>query len=443
MEHARSGFLTLIVALAMPLVLAPGFRPRIAAAADRDKPVVESIALQSFPPVVDGVVDAGEWTGEPQIVFDDDTITDPAPQVVPTYVYFRNSGEDLYVLVDAVGDTTSDVGGPYVGDECLLLFGAGDRTVVAEVFGDQSTNLCDGTGAAVSGIAVTAGFGASPNGAIPHRIYEWKIPLATLGASAGQDLDFVSPLQVKFIACGSQGSGSMPYDATSRHDNVWPPGISYLFDKTDRTAWGILRTQESPILFMDEFSDGTAKGDPDWKVLLGAWKTVRSGIGNRYLTSSKKSGKALAVVDDFTFKDGRINVTFKAGPSARIPGSTRGYPRIVTFIFDMVDVKRYRAARLQEIKAGKWKLTLFQEGKYHGDRKGIKDSAILAGFDPDSWHDLSLDVYADGRVTVYLDATRVLEGTFGGNSGGKVGFLTQKTAGAFDDVVILGPGVLP
>jgi hypothetical protein len=223
----------LIVRLATILALTAGFIP---AAGAVDPPALTSTPLGVAHPVIDGAVTAGEWPGSPQIVFNDPDVTVPAGPVVPTYVYFLNTATDLYVLVDAVGDTTEDIGGAYIGDECLLVFGVGADTFVAEVFGDGTTNPC-----MASGIEVEAGFGPSPNGSTPHRIYEWKVPFGSIGAGPGQAIDFVSPLQLKFTACSSLGPGSMPYDKSTGHDNVWPPGVSFLVDHTSRTGWGILR----------------------------------------------------------------------------------------------------------------------------------------------------------------------------------------------------------
>jgi hypothetical protein len=196
--------------------------------ADAVRPSI-SAYLTRTPPVINGAVGPGEWIGPPQITFDGST---PNPQsyqyVIPTYVYFMVDGQNLYILVDAVGDTQQNN-----ADECLLVFGVGPETFTAEVFGDGTTNPC-----MPSGIQAAVGFGPSPNSSTPHRIYEWKIPFASIHAIPGQPIDFSSPYTAKFAPCPSSGAGSMPYDADTYRDNVWPPDLGIPAD--NRNVWGIL-----------------------------------------------------------------------------------------------------------------------------------------------------------------------------------------------------------
>jgi hypothetical protein len=76
-------------------------------------PVMHS-QLTSSPPSIDGTVQLGEWSN---LVISFTSPTYPDSYVLPTYVYFMNDVSNLYVLVDAVGDTTNEV-----SDECLLIF---------------------------------------------------------------------------------------------------------------------------------------------------------------------------------------------------------------------------------------------------------------------------------------------------------------------------------
>ena len=210
-------------------------------------PTLGSTFITGNPPTIDGVVNPGEWPGSPQIVFDQNT---PNPNnylyVMPTYVYILNDLENLYFLVDAVGDTVAND-----NDECLLVFGVGDEIFVGEAFGDGTANPCT-----PDGVEVSVGFGASFNSTTPHRIYEWKIPLASINASPGQPIDFSSPRYLKFSGpvCSALGVGSMPYDADLydhdgdsntpmvNRDNIWPPDIpTYVTE--DRSDWGILQLQ--------------------------------------------------------------------------------------------------------------------------------------------------------------------------------------------------------
>lgn len=193
-------------------------------------------------PVIDGQVGAGEWGFAPQIVIDD---TFPTTYVRPTYATFVNNRTSLFVLVDAPGDTTND--SPC--DECFLDFavpsGAGFSTLEAEI----AIRLGQSPIVTPPGITAAVGFGPSPNSATPHRIYEFEIPLALLGAEPGEQLRFCSP---PFSAkTGCPGSPvSMPYDGTTGHDNVWP-APPRIFLPTVPETWpefGLARTLPAPAL---------------------------------------------------------------------------------------------------------------------------------------------------------------------------------------------------
>ena len=124
----------------------------------------------------------------------------------PTFVYFMNDNSRLYVLVDASGDGTNDG-----SDECLLVFGfPPPNNVKVEIIGASGTRVTVNFDAAV-------GFDSSPNNQTAHKIYEFSIPFSYINAQPGQPLDFSSPLSGKHL--------SMPYDATTARDNVWPVGL--------------------------------------------------------------------------------------------------------------------------------------------------------------------------------------------------------------------------
>lgn len=186
-------------------------------------------------PNINGVVGNGEWPGPPQIVFNGNT--EPSPPytyINPTFVYFCNDLTYIYVLVDAVGDTTQDG-----GDECLLIFANGVDYILTEGFSD-------GTSCPV-GITYASGFGSSPNSPNSHRIHEWRVPLSVINANPGQLIDFCSPHNSKYLCLrpgGSQG-GSLGYDASNGNDNIWPPGLIEVNDMgaEQRGEWGLLQLQ--------------------------------------------------------------------------------------------------------------------------------------------------------------------------------------------------------
>jgi hypothetical protein len=189
--------------------------------ASADRPVIHSRWADTAPSI-NGAFETGEWSG-PQIVFQ--TPTYPDTYVLPTYAYFVNDLSNLYVMVDAVGDTTESV-----GDECAFVLNFDLQTrvvvfVIAQTGGGQTSS---------NGISTMAGFGASPNSAESHRIYEFSIPLTLISATPGQSIDFSSP------ALGFKPV-SMPYDPATGHDNVWPFGLVYDTEGIrGEDTWGIL-----------------------------------------------------------------------------------------------------------------------------------------------------------------------------------------------------------
>jgi len=169
-----------------------------------------------FPPTIDGQFGAGEWSN-PQIV-----IQSP----ILTYAYFANDWENLYVMVDAMGDITDDA-----GDKCLLVFYSnGTRNEVC-IIGASGTTDSDGFYAVV-------GFYGSPNNATNHKIYEWRFSLSMLNAEPCMAILFCSPTKEEVL-----GPISMPYDASDGRDNVWPPGLDYaVFD-----TWAQLKISCPPV----------------------------------------------------------------------------------------------------------------------------------------------------------------------------------------------------
>jgi hypothetical protein len=200
-----------------------------------DRPELVSRKVTGAAPSINGVVGAGEWPGPPQIVFNGATETSPPfTYIIPTYVYFCNDLTYIYVLVDAVGDTTQD---GY--DECLLIFANGEDYILTEGFGMGDS--CP------EGIEYASGFGASPNSASSHRIHEFRISLSEINAIPGQILDFCSPHSSKYICLRPTGNpgGSLGYDDSNGHDNIWPPGLNEVNDMSEesRGEWGILQLQ--------------------------------------------------------------------------------------------------------------------------------------------------------------------------------------------------------
>jgi hypothetical protein len=208
-------------------------------------PVVTCLPVTGTPPVIDGVISPGEWPTSPQL-----TLLSP-PYPIATNFYCMNDVTNLYILVDAIGDTTDDdTQSPCAAnnlshcDECLLVFGGANQSsrLTAEVWGKAGDIL--GTNPHFPANAqVAIGFNS-------HRFYEWKIPLSSISAAPGQTIDFSSPKLCKGVGTGDPCyyQASMPYDGSTGNDNGWPSGV----DAYDKSTWGQIQldpaTQSIPTL---------------------------------------------------------------------------------------------------------------------------------------------------------------------------------------------------
>jgi len=196
------------------------------------KPTINSQWTNS-PPAIDGKFTDGEWSNL-QITFNSPEY--PADYVLPTYAYFLNDESNLYVLVDAVGDTTdADL------DECLLIF-------------DNNSNPTDGfTVVRIQGIndptkwtkssdnfIAAIGYDSSPNSPDAHKIYEFAIPFTFIDTQPGQSFDFCSPYWKSPLP-----AGSMPLDSETQYDNIWPQGLGKDTSgwKENADGWGLINSR--------------------------------------------------------------------------------------------------------------------------------------------------------------------------------------------------------
>ncbi len=172
------------------------------------RPDIFSTNVSGHPPTIDG--DASDWSGyTPALELS------PSDYPIHTYVYFLNDATYLYVLVDAVGDTTDGPG----CDEVLLEFNSFPTTDF-EV-GTPGSGIETNPNPLPAGSQVAVGFGSSVKSATAHRFYEMRIPRSYIGAGTGAVVDFSSPLAK--VICAP--SGSLPYDGTNgggSYDNVYP-----------------------------------------------------------------------------------------------------------------------------------------------------------------------------------------------------------------------------
>jgi hypothetical protein len=184
-----------------------------------ERPIINSVWTDS-PPVIDGKFTPGEYA-DPQIVFQ----VPPYPDTfLNASVYFTNDKSTLYVLVDAVGDTTNNR-----DDETLFVFGFPPQTWIQ--FWGYGGFVCASPipGCSVpQGVRGVVGYDTTPNSAQKHKLYEVSIPFKNFNAGPGQSVDFSSPKVGRKL--------SIAFDYATRRDNVWPKDLVL----TKIETWGIL-----------------------------------------------------------------------------------------------------------------------------------------------------------------------------------------------------------
>lgn len=195
------------------------------------RPVITCLPVTGTPPVIDGTKSSGEWPSTPQL-----TLSSPT-YPIDTNFYCVNDLTNLYILVDALGDLTDDStsspctsSNEFYCDECLLVFGVGTNTYLAEVWG-KAGNIIGSNPDPLAPLQAAIGLGSG------NRFYEWKIPLSAINASPGQLIDFSSPKLLKGAGSGDFLFASMPFDGATTNDNEWPIGV----DPDDKATWGLLQ----------------------------------------------------------------------------------------------------------------------------------------------------------------------------------------------------------
>lgn len=193
------------------------------------RPIITS-QYTSRPPTIDGKFAAGEWSNL-QIV-----MTEP-DFPIDAFAYFMNDDFNLYVLVDAIEDTTQNPINAGSADECLLIFDFESNKIIrirgtSEISEKSSEDF-----------EAAIGFESSPNSPNTHVIYEFCIPFSYLNIEPGDPIDFCSPFW--------KNQASIPFDPSGgeNNDNVWPPEIGMGNEwRTDRDLWGVLSSgREAPV----------------------------------------------------------------------------------------------------------------------------------------------------------------------------------------------------
>ncbi|MBU1158050.1 MAG: hypothetical protein KKE24_01770 [Candidatus Thermoplasmatota archaeon] len=256
------------------------------------------------PPVVDGAVSADEWFGAGVIDF---VIVD-AMNEVAAKMYILNDDANLYILIDATGDTTETYGdGASVAfdtdDDTIASDGREDQFVLeATEFGTDSYHLVfdsyywdwitdcapfDELLTDHDGLAGAIGFNSSPDSSTAHRIYEFSIPLALLMLSPGDPIGFA--------ALSSMDPGV--YDASDSVYSTWP---AFFWDEPELDMYGTLTLSEEPPLTTVDLA-GT-EGENGWYISdVEVTLTAAGGTGGVNSTYYSLDGGAWTeYTDSFT-----------------------------------------------------------------------------------------------------------------------------------------------
>lgn len=246
------------------------------------------------PVAVDGAVTAGEWFGAGTA----DVVAADEVNKVAASMYVLNNGTHLFVLVDAVGDTTESEGdgarvGFDTGNDEILSDGHDDRfaavttgagvDAIHYVFDSwfwDWTEHCfpfDDTDTDHEGLAGAVGFASSPGSSTAHRVYEFCIPLALIIASPGDTIGFAGI--------------PAAYDGEGGHSS-WPAYHDLGFD-LPLDAYGDLVLSEEPPLTTVEL-DGD-DGEAGWFVSdVEVTFTSTGGTGGVNATYYRVDGSAWA-----------------------------------------------------------------------------------------------------------------------------------------------------
>lgn len=181
---------------------------------------------------------------------------------------------------------------------------------------------------------------------------------------------------------------------------------------------GAVSITRNVLLFADPFTDGTAAGDPQWRVLSGEWK-VRP---DKTFASVSRAAVNRAIVKALpSFRAGRLSTKVRLTPGALQRGTG--------IVFSLADTRRYRYVLVRGSR-----IFIGQEGDTARVKAGVKASAARR-FRANRWHALRVDIHPGGRVSVFLgkETKPALTYRFADVPAGRVGLLAHRSEAHFDD----------
>ena len=173
---------------------------------DDEVPAIES-QWTDVAPVIDGVIDDGEWDAAAVV---DLVVADPTNEL-EAYMLVMNNATHVFIAYDVVGDEYDNYYdfasfGFDNGNDGVLVDGSEDQFMMYsgtdmtyhyaydDWWGDWEDDCTpfDPDLPDHEGLAGAYGFGPSPMDASDHRMFEFSTPLALLGVSPGDTLGFVA-----------------------------------------------------------------------------------------------------------------------------------------------------------------------------------------------------------------------------------------------------------
>lgn len=204
--------------------------------------------------VVDGVQDGRDGLGEPLFSAFARPQTGHPHATVSGWV--KSDGQRLYAALDFAVDNTRDADADWGAIEV--------RT--AEGWREYRVREGDATWGRV-------GFGETGGGRYPHKLYEWSVPLAEIGAAVGD------VVEVRFSAYGTaalfeEPPPLMPIGSTDWAEPLWVPfERSLLFVEPFVWAFGVYLDEENR-------HEEVFRGIADW----GVWESFFTRSGRKYVS---------------------------------------------------------------------------------------------------------------------------------------------------------------
>ncbi|NMC64516.1 MAG: hypothetical protein GYA55_15225, partial [SAR324 cluster bacterium] len=173
---------------------------------------------------------------------------------------------------------------------------------------------------------------------------------------------------------------------------------------------------------VEDFSDGTIRGDSDWSVKSGAFRVNKAG---QYQSAGGKNNVSLLktlAAKPFRFSSGEIEIEIK------LP-NTRAYTPRAGLLFAYQSSVKYRYVQMQP-----GAIVFGQRGRI-GTSAPLNKSKALK-IKKGTTYTLRVKLQSDGRILIYVGDRLVSSYKFKSSESGAVGVFSPQTQAYFDNVHI-------